>query len=165
MMTVINQLNHELKQLAGSQSAQPSTITLAATGKIKVIIDFTSVNSMSCSLKEVRVNVPSLTQATFDKLKEWGQKLCQRVTYLLENIGPLEYDEDAGQVLIRSTPPEQNQAGTRFYEIILSSHSNGYFSLKRFEFQKGQNGRTQVDIQVTHEVLRKFIEDLVDTVP
>lgn len=164
-MSVINQLNHELKQLIGFQSPQPKTITLAAKGKIEVMIDFTSVDSMSCSLKEIRVNVPALTQATFDKLKEWGQKLCQRVTYLLENIGPLEYDEDAGQVLIRSTPPDQNKAGTRFYEIILSSHSNGHFSLKRFESQQGQNGRTQVDIQVTHEVLRKFIEDLLDTVP
>ncbi|MCH9654324.1 MAG: hypothetical protein K0U89_10685 [Planctomycetes bacterium] len=111
-MTVLNQLNHELTQLTGFHSAQPRTVTLAATGKIEVMIDFTSVDSMSCSFQEIRVNVPALAQTAFDKLKEWGQKLCQRVTYLLENIGPLEYDEDAGQVLIRSTPPDQNQVGT-----------------------------------------------------
>ncbi|QDV52414.1 hypothetical protein [Gimesia fumaroli] len=164
-MSVLNQLNHELKQLTGFQSAQPTTVTLAAKGKIEINIDFTSVDSMSCSFQEIRVNVPSLSQSTYDKLKEWGQKLCQRITYLLENIGPLEYDEDAGQVLIRSTPPDQNQAGTQFYEIILSSHANGNFSLKRFASQPGQGGRTQVDLQVTHEVLRKLVDDLVDTVP
>lgn len=164
-MTVLNQLNHELTQLSGFQSQQPKTVTLAATGKIEVMIDFTSVDTMSCSFQEIRVNVPALSQTAFDKLKEWGQKLCQRVTYLLENIGPLEYDEDAGQVLIRSTPPDQGQAGTQFYEVILSSHSNGQFSLKRFVSQSGQSGRTQVEMQVTHEVLRKLVEDLVDTVP
>lgn len=164
-MTVLNQLNHELIQLIGFHSNQPRTVTVSASGKIEVTIDFTSVDTMSCSFQEIRVNVPSLSQATFDKLKEWGQKLCQRITYLLENIGPLEYDEDAGQVLIRSTPPDQQQAGTRFYEIILSSHANGHFSLKRFESQKGQTGRTQVEMQITHEVLRKLVEDLLDTVP
>ena len=152
-MTVLNQLNHELIQLVGFHSAQPRTVTLAAKGKIELMLDFTSVDTMSCSFQEIRVNVPALTQATFDKLKEWG------------NIGPLEYDEDAGQVLIRSTPPDQKPAGTRFYEVILSSHANGNFSLKRFESQKGQTGRTQVDLQVTHEVLKKLVEDLVNTVP
>lgn len=164
-MSVLNQLNHELKQRAGFQSAQPETVTLAAKGKIEVMIDFTSIDSMSCSIQEIRVTVPTLVQTAFDKLKEWGQKLCQRVTYLLENIGPLEYDEDAGQVLIRSTPPDQSQAGTQFYEVILSAHSNGQFSLKRFVSQAGQSGRSQVEMQVTHEVLRKLVEDLVDTVP
>lgn len=163
-MSVLNQLNHELNQLSGTQFTQPTTVTLAAKGKIEIQIDFMSVDSMSCSFQEIRVNVPALAQSTFDKLKEWGQKLCQRITYLLENIGPLEYDKDAGQVLIRSTPPDQSQAGTQFYEIILSSHSNGNFSLKRYMSQPGQ-GRTQVDLQVTHEVLRKLVEDLVDTVP
>ena len=164
-MTVLNQLNDELIQLVGFHSAQPRTVTLAAKDKIELMLDFTSVDTMSCSFQEIRVNVPALTQATFDKLKEWGQKLCQRITYLLENIGPLEYDEDAGQVLIRSTPPDQKPAGTRFYEVILSSHANGNFSLKRFESQKGQSGRIQVDLQVTHEVLKKLVEDLVNTVP
>lgn len=164
-MSVLNQLNHELTQLIGYHSAQPRTVTISATSKIDVMLDFTSVDTMSCSVLEIRVNVPSLSQSTFDKLKEWGQKLCQRITYLLENIGPLEYDENAGQVLIRSTPPDQQKTGTKYYEIMLSSHSNGNFSLKRFASQKGQSGRTQVEMQITHEVLRKLVEDLVDTVP
>lgn len=164
-MSVLNQLNHELIQLVGYHSSQPRTVTISATGKIDIMLDFTSVDTMSCSVLEIRVNVPSLSQATFDKLKEWGQKLCQRITYLLENIGPLEFDENAGQVLIRSTPPDQKQGGSRYYEIMLSSHANGNFSLKRFAAQQGQTGRTQVEIQVTHEVLRKLVEDLVDTIP
>jgi hypothetical protein len=48
-MTVLNQLNHELTQLTGFHSAQPRTVTLAGKGKIEVMIDFTSVDTMDCS--------------------------------------------------------------------------------------------------------------------
>ena len=84
---------------------------------------------------------------------------------MLENIGPLELDPDAGKVMIRSTPPYK-QAGTmKFYEILLQSHSDGNFSLKRYQSEVGKPGRDQVDLQTTHEMLKKLIEDLVETIP
>lgn len=101
----------------------------------------------------------------FDALKKWAENLSQRINYLLENIGPLEYDPTAGQVLIRSTPPDQLPDGTQYYEIVLSSQSGGNFSLRRYKSVKGQPGRDAVEITITHEVLLKLADDLVDTVP
>jgi len=164
-MSLSKQLNTELVRLIGFSSASPKTVTLSAPDQVEVAIDLIAVDSMSCSFREVRLSVPSLVNADFDTLKQWAEELCKRVTYLLENIGPLELDPDAGEVLIRSTPPHQQAGTTKFYEVLLQSHSNGNFSLKRFQAEKGKSGRDRVDIQTTHEVLQKLVNDLVETIP
>ena len=164
-MSLSQKVADELQQLAGFSGPAPKTVSLAGPDGIDVAVDFTAVDSMSCSFREVRLRVPSLVGAGFDVLKQWGESLCRRVTYLLENIGPLELDPDNEQVLIRSNPPDQQDNGSRFYEILLQSHANGNFSLRRFESEKGRPGRTQVDIRTTHEVLQKLLDDLVETVP
>ena len=164
-MTLSQKLADELKRRIGFSEADPQTVTLSGSDGIDIAVDFTAVERMSCSFREIRLSAPALAGAEFDTLKRWGESLCQRVTYLLENIGPLELDPDKQQVLIRSIPPDQQENGTRFYEILLQSHADGNFSLRRYESQKGQPGRTQVDIQTTHEVLQKLVTDLVETIP
>jgi hypothetical protein len=164
-MDFSKQLNTELVCLIGYSSSNPKTVRLNGPDSVEIAIDLTAVDSMSCSSREIRLSVPALSGADFDTLKKWAEELCRRVTYLLENIGPLELDPDAGKVLIRSTPPHR-QAGTmKFYEILLQSHSGGNFSLRRFQSETGKPGRDQVEIQTTHEMLQKLIEDLVETIP
>jgi len=164
-MSIKDQLAAELKQLVGFSGTSPKTIALTGPDQVDIEVDVKSVDSMSCSLEEVRLQVPSLVDAGFDALKQWAENLCQRVTYLLENIGPLELSEQSGQVLIRSTPPDQGSLKSGFYEILLQSHADGNFSLRRFIADKNTPGRKQVDIQVTHEVLEKLVNDLVETIP
>jgi hypothetical protein len=165
-MNLSAQLDQELKRLAGFASKTARTAALSAADGVDLAIDFTAVDSMSCAFRELRVRVPALAAAGFDALRQWAEALSQRVTYLLENIGPLELDPAAGQVLIRSTTPDQQSGGggTSFYEVLLSSHGSGQFTLRRYRSQKG-GGRDQVDVQVTHEVLRKLVNDLVETIP
>ena len=164
-MSLSKQLNNELVRLIGFSSTNPKTVRLNGPDSVEIAVDLTAVDSMSCSSREIRLSVPALSGADFDTLKKWAEQLCRRVTYLLENIGPLEFDPDAGEVMIRSTPPFR-QAGTmKFYEILLQSHSGGNFSLRRYESEVGKPGRDQVDIQTTHEMLQKLINDLVETIP
>lgn len=107
-----------------------------------------------------------LGTATLDTLKKWANRLCQRVTYLLENLGPLEFDAHENQVLIRSTPPDNSAAGTtKYYEVMLSSHGAGRFSLRRFRNDSAGSGRVPVPLQLTHEQLSKLVNDLVATIP
>lgn len=164
-MSLSTQLSSALTRLIGYSSSTPHCTTLSAPDQVTIEIDFTAVDSMSCSASELRVSVPALVDAEFDVLKKWAAALCQRVTYLLENIGPLEFSPDSGEVLIRSTPPDQQTGGTQFYEVILQSHSQGNFSLKRYRSEKGTPGRDPVDIQATHQVLNKLVDDLVETIP
>lgn len=165
MSTLIQQLAKELKQLVGVATDQPQSVELSGPDGIRLTVDLTAVDSMSCSFREIRLRVPALVGAETYVLKQWAENLCQRVTYLLENIGPLEVDPENGQVLVRSTPPDQQPDGTMFYEVLLQSHSSGNFSLRRYSAVKGLPGRQQVDIQATHEVLQKLVTDLVETIP
>lgn len=164
-MSLLTKLGSELTKQIGYSSSNPHTVLLSAPQNVKIEIDLTAVDTMSCSCREIRLSVPSLVDADFDKLRNWGKNLCRRLTYLLENIGPLELDESAGQVLIRSTPPDKQGGTIQFYEIVLESHSDGNFTLRRFRTDKGQPGRQRVDVVTTHEVLKKLVADLVDSIP
>ena len=164
-MSLTDDLTSHLTRMLGFASANAKTVVLSGPNQIVLEIDFLAVDSMSCSFREVRLNVPKLAGAGFDALKKWAQALSQRITYLLEHIGPLEYDPTSGQVLIRSTPPSQQAGSPQFYEILLSSHSGGNFSLRRYVNPPGSTFRQQVDMQSTHEVLHKLVNDLIDTLP
>ncbi|MCH8830008.1 MAG: hypothetical protein IID45_10575 [Planctomycetes bacterium] len=164
-MTLSTQLKSALTRLIGFSSPMPHTSTLTASRGVEVEIDFMIVESLSCSVSELRISVPDFVDAEFDVLRKWAEALCGKVTYLLENIGPLEFSPDSGQVLIRSNPPDQQTSATKFYEVILQSHSSGNFSLRRFESVKGRPGRKPVDITSTHELLHKLVNDLVDSIP
>lgn len=162
-MSLRSQLAQELQNLAGTQGG--GTVSLAGPGGLQLRIEFTLVDSLSCCFSELQLHVPALQQAAFDVLRNWADSLSRRITYLLEQIGPLEYDPAAGQVLIRSVQPDQLPDGSQYYEVVLASQTGGNFTLRRYRSTKGQPGRAPVDITVTHEVLFKLVDDLVDTAP
>ena len=172
-MTVklIQDLTAELQKLSGLSVATPQTSTLTtadprnAAGVMEVELDFVEVDRLSCALRELRLNVPSMSQAAPDLLKDWAEALCKRITYLLENMAPVEFEPVSGQVLIRSTTPTQQPGRRLFYEVLLHANAAGNFSLKRYESIQGQPGRTGVDLQLTHEVLARLVRDLVETIP
>ena len=146
---------------------QAVTVSILLAVLAAALIGFgtaTVVDSLSCAFRELTLEVPGLQTAPFTTLETWARNLSQRITYLLEQIGPLELDPNAGQVLIRSTPPDQLPDGTQYYEIMLSQNA-GAFVLKRYKAIKGTPGRTQVDLQVTHEVLYKLVDDLEASAP
>jgi hypothetical protein len=162
-MSLRPQLALELQRLVGVQGG--ATVALTGPAGLRLQIHFAAVDSMSCCFSELEMFVPALQQAAFDVLRNWADSLSQRITYLLEQIGPLEYDAAAGQVLIRSVRPDTLPDGSQYYEIMLSSQSGGNVSLRRYRSTKGQPGRAPVDIMVTHEVLLKLVDDLVATAP
>lgn len=163
-MSLRADLQRELTRLRGLNVAAPVAVSVPSAG-VSLQVDFLAVDSLGCSLEQIQLDVPAMNGAAFNALKTWAERLSRRITYLLEQIGPLEYDEPAGEVLIRSTPPSQLPDGTQFYEILLQSHSGGRFCLRRYESVKGQPGRSQVPLTMTHEVLLKLADDLVDTIP
>lgn len=165
-MTLTQQLQQELRQLAGFQrpTAHVTRLSDPAAG-LELEVSFLQVDALSCSVEEIQLFVHALQSADMQTLENWADALCRRITYLLENIGPLERDDQNQQVLIRSTPPSQSSTGTKYYEIILKSKTGGRFSLKRYEAVKGTPGRSPVPMQLTHEVLLKLVDDLVATIP
>ncbi len=164
-MSLSKQLRAELDQLAGFSSDQWKTVQVSGADGIALEVDLTAVDTLSCAIHEIRLQVPALSQDDFDTVKKWAEQLSQQVTYLLEDIRPLEIDEEAGEILIRSTEPETSANGSSFYEVRLQSQSGGNFILRRYEVQSGQPGRQQVAFHFTRQVLSRLVDDLVDTIP
>lgn len=165
-MSLSLDLASALIPLIGQTFVPAKTVTVSDGSGVTLSVDLLSVESLGVSCEELRLDVPSLGASTLDVLKRWGDGLCKRITYLLENLGPLEYDAHGNQVLIRSTPPDQAVPGTtKYYEIQLSSHGAGRFSLRRFRNDASNPGRVPVPIQITHEQLAKLVNDLTATVP
>lgn len=165
-MSLSLDLSAALNPLIGQTFAPARTVSVADGSGVTLSADLLSVESLGVSCEELRLDVPTLASAAMDVLKKWGDGLCKRVTYLLENLGPLEYDVTTNEVLIRSTPPDQTLPGTtRYYEVLLSSHGAGRFSLRRFQNDAANPGRIPASIQVTHEQLAKLVNDLMATIP
>jgi hypothetical protein len=158
-MSLGQKLTEKLESLAGLTAPQTSTIRVTETGEEVLELDLTGVDRMSCSFRELRLQLPGLYGKSFDSLKDWANEICKRVTYLLEQIGPQELDPESEQVLIRSTPPEKNPGQTRFYEVLLSAP--GTLGLRRYCARSGQAGREQIDLQTTHEVACKLVNDII----
>jgi hypothetical protein len=165
-MSLSLDLSAALNPLVGQTFVPPRTVAVSDGSGIRVAVDLIAVESLGVSCEELRLDVPSLSCATLDTMKKWANDLCRRVTYLLENLGPLEFDAQGNQVLIRSTPPDQSVAGTtKYYEVMLSSHGAGRFSLRRFCNDSVSGSRVPVPLQLTHEQLSKLVNDLVATIP
>ena len=164
-MPVQQQITAELTRLAGF--AGPGSATASAKGPdgMTIEVELSAVDSVGCLVREVRAEVPRLAGASFDVLKTWAEALSRRLSYLLETLSLLEADEEHGQVLIRSNPPDRQGTATSYYEVLLRQDGPGRFALRRFETQKGAGGRTPTEMQLTHEVLKRLARDLVETVP
>lgn len=164
-MSLRDDVERELSAFYANRTVMPATLQAADPSGLAVRIELTAVDSMSCRFSELVLSVPSLMNSVFDVLKQWATDLSRRITYLLESIGPLEFDPTNGQVLIRSKSPSQLPTGSRYYEIVLSSSGSGSFVLRRYESVAGQPGRDPVDLQMTREVLAKLLDDLIATIP
>jgi hypothetical protein len=163
-MTCGRQLANEVRKLAGHAGPAPKTVAVA-DGDVDLAVDVTAADSMSCSCREIRMRVPALAGAGPDVLKKWAHELCGRVTYLLEQLGPLEIDTQGKQVLIRSKSPDKRDNSTTFYEVLLQSQGAGLFTLRRYRRDDHGAPREHVDLRTTHELLEKLADDLIATIP
>ena len=166
-MSLSLDLSAALTPLSGQSFVPARTVTVSDTTGTSLAVDVIAVESLGVSCEELRLEIASLGAATLDTLKKWANDLCRRVTYLLENLGPLEIDAQGNQILIRSTPPDKSAGSgtTKYYEVMLSSLGAGRFSLRRFRYDTSSGQRIAVPLQLTHEQLAKLINDLVATIP
>jgi hypothetical protein len=158
-----SQINKTLTELQGLATPSPCTGHWEIEGPVCVDADFTAVDSLACAFRELRVASPRLANATPERLAAWAKAICEKVTYLLEQIHPLETDIESSKVLVRSSVPAKDARGTTYYEAILSS--GGKLALCRYTRADRHSARKLVDMHATHEVLKKLVDDVVATMP
>jgi hypothetical protein len=141
---------------SGSQSLS------ASEGGVRLDADLVALDALALAFDHVTVTRDALAAAPIEQLKKLADTLSKRLTYLLEPISPVEVDADQCVIQMRSSPPQRDDNGTRYYELLV--RRGGQFSLRRFEKQPG-NVRQPIPAQVTREVFLRLVDDFAAVSP
>ena len=151
-MTIHNQFERELSNLGSGGTAalsvdvQPRHLTC----------DIIERNSLAVSFNHLRLTTVELANASATELERIAKALAARLTYLMEPIAPIEIDAAACVVQLRSNPPQRDDDGRSYYELMV--RRGGEIALVRYRKENG-DARRQISATVTREVLSRLVGD------
>jgi hypothetical protein len=127
-----------------------------AEGGQRFSCELTQVDTLACAFTRSELICDALAGAGLDKLRQVSETLSKRLTYLLEPVKPIEVDADRCVVQMRSSPPQQSDNATTYYELLVER--GGKLSLSRYQKPPGKP-REVLPAHVTREVLLRLIGD------
>lgn len=157
-MSLSPQVTASLCNLKGFSGPGVQTVHWNDGGQVDVAVEFSIVDTLSCAIRSLRVKRTALRNATSDELKAWAGDVARRVSYLLEPLAVLEFDSSTQTVLVRSQPPTQRPDEIVYYEALVQAP--GELSLMRYATPKSNPARQPVDMQITHELLLRLVDDV-----
>jgi hypothetical protein len=118
--------------------------------------DIAERNSLAVSFNQLRLRTAELATADATKLERIGKALSAKLTYLMEPISPIEFDSQGCVVQLRSSPPQRDDDGRAYYELLV--RRGGEISLSRYR-KDNRDARRQIAATVTREVLLRLAND------
>lgn len=161
-MSIQHQLYQELDRLRnlGPLTDVPQRLVIdTRSGQLQC--DLSVVESLGCAFQRLSLVTSQLESATIEELKSIGETLSQKLNYLMEPICPIEIDEEGCIVQLRSNPPQKNENGHCYYELLVRRDE---LSLCRFQ-KTPASIRQPVEAHVTKEVLLRLADDLISVIP
>ena len=156
-MSLTSKLRDELRAIVG----QAGQSIVVAEGLRSVRCEAVQCEPLAVTITDLALETPELASVSFAQLESSSRDLAARVNYLLEPIAPIETDAEGCTVQMRSNPPQRDDNGYRYYELLL--RRGGSAALCRYEKQPGQP-RVRVPAVLTHEVVGRLIDDFSATV-
>ena len=157
-MALQQQINAELQRIAALGGGDRLQVHLPS-GLLSA--EVVACDAIGCAALEVTYSTPQLANSTLQQLKKLSDELSRRLSYLLEPISLIEADDEAATVQMRSNPPQKDDDGTRYYELLV--RRGGDLSLVRYQKLPGQP-RQPTPAHLTREVFVRLAGDLVGTV-
>ncbi len=151
-MTLQSQLDSELTNLGSGGSASMAIDEQPR----QLVCEVVERNALAISFSSLRLSTTELANSTVADLERLGKSLSSRLTYLMEPISPIELDPAACVVQLRSNPPQQDDDGRSYYELMV--RRGGEISLRRFRKEPGAS-RQPIAANVTREVLLRLVGD------
>jgi hypothetical protein len=151
-MTLQAQFDQQLTNLGSGAAA---TATLEDTPR-RLTCDIVERNALAVTFDRLQLVTSELAAATAVDLERIGKALSDRLTYLMEPIAPIELDARECVVQLRSNPPQRDDDGRSYYELIV--RRGGQIALARYRKENG-NARRQIPATVTREVLLRLVGD------
>lgn len=158
-MSLVQQARQALES-SGAFSTGSQTLTAAASG-LRLVCDLAALDHLACTFTRFEVTSDSLAGASIDELKRVSQTLAARLTYLLEPIAPIEIDAGQCVIQMRSNPPQRDEQGTSYYELLV--RRGGELSLCRWSKQAHQ-ARERLPAHVTRQVFLRLVGDFAAVV-
>ena len=149
-----------LSQLPSTVGKQHQCVTATAASRT-VRCEIDQCDQLAMAVYELVLETSELKNVALPKLQAASKALCERLTYLLEPISPIESDAEGCVVQMRSTPPQQREDGRYYYELFL--RRGGSVTMHRYEKQPSSI-RQRVAATLTHEVLGRLIDDFDKTI-
>ena len=156
-MSLSAKLLNDLKANVG----QSGCVFLEVEGQRTVRCAALQCDQLAATIDELSLETPELANVSTPGLQAASRDLAARVNYLLEPIAPIETDAQGCTVQMRSNPPQKDDNGYRYYELLL--RRGGSASLGRYEKQPGQP-RVRVPAALTHEVIGRLVDDFSLTI-
>ncbi len=156
-MTLREEILSQFPGVIGKQHQRVTAVAGPRTARCEV----DQCDQLAVAVYELVLETSEFASVEIAKLQAASKALCERVTYLLEPISPIETDADGCTVQMRSSPPQQQENGRFYYELFL--RRGGSVALHRYEKQPGSI-RQRVAATLTHEVLGRLVEDFDKTV-
>ncbi len=153
-MSLQKQVLERLEKLAPFASGNQSLDVLDGADRFRS--ELVELDRLGCSFIHFAVETPRLEAASVDRLKKVAQTLAERITYLLEPVTAVEVDAERAVVQMRSKPPQKDDDGTVYYELLVER--GGSISLCRFKKVTG-SARHVAPAHVTREVFARLVGD------
>jgi hypothetical protein len=151
-MTLQAKLDQELKNLGSGASA---TVAVEESPR-RLTCEIVERDALAVSFNQLRLATTELASAGAADLERIGKALSGRLTYLMEPIAPIELDAEECVVQLRSNPPQRDDDGRSYFELIV--RRGGEIALARYRKENG-NARQQIPATVTREVLLRLVGD------
>jgi hypothetical protein len=155
------------QKIAAALEAQPAAGALpcaltVATEAHRLTIQLIAAGPVGLAFDTLEFATLARTDWTPEALRDWGNRIAARLTYLMEPLVVLEHDQLGGEVELRSQPPTARSAQRSYYEARLSRQ--GTLRLSRVAFDEATRQRRPISCQMTIEVLERLADDLVASV-
>jgi hypothetical protein len=157
-MTLANMLRKKLAEhsydLDDPSGSSRNTITHDGW---KVVFQPETRGAVGCSLLDVTLDRAS-GQPVGDT-RAWAERVCRKVTGLLEPLKVVEIDAGKQVALLRSAEPTPNETGLDYHEIEL--HSTAHAVVRRYRgFHEVGKKREQIPFTVTFEALAQLVQGI-----
>jgi hypothetical protein len=151
-MNVHQQFERELAKIGSGGAA---TVAVDDSPR-QLSCDIVERNPLAVSFTQLRLATAELASADTARLERIGKALAAKLTYLMEPISPIEIDAQRCVVQLRSHPPQRDDDGRSYYELLI--RRGGEIALSRYRKDNG-DARRPVTATVTREVLLRLVGD------
>ena len=128
------------------------------------VCELGAIDKLACMVHEITIQSDRTEALTSEQLSSMSDDLASRLSYLLEPVSTIEFDQEATVLQMRSSPPSQNESEggktCSYFEILARPRE---ILMVRYQKQPGEP-RQRASMTFTREVIGRIASDMLATI-